>query len=98
MMKSSFLQLCFVVAGCSLSFSAPAAETKPTGPPNIVYIYGDDIGYGDFSCYGAKSVQTPSVDRLAKEGLRFTTAYCSSATCTPSRYSLLTGEYALKTL
>jgi len=96
MMKSAFLQLCFVVAGCSLSSSVPAAEANLTRLPNIVYIYGDDIGYGDFSCYGAKSVQTPSVDRLAKEGLRFTTAYCSSATCTPSRYSLLTGEYAFR--
>src|ERR1022692_991094 len=96
MMKSAFLQLCFVVADCSLSSSVPAAEANLTRLPNIVYIYGDDIGYGDFSCYGAKSVQTPSVDRLAKEGLRFTTAYCSSATCTPSRYSLLTGEYAFR--
>jgi arylsulfatase A-like enzyme len=92
----SLLQLCFVVAACSHNFSASAAEANSTRPPNIVYIYGDDIGYGDFSCYGAKSVQTPSVDRLAKEGLRFTTAYCSSATCTPSRYSLLTGEYAFR--
>ena len=65
-------------------------------PPNILLIYGDDIGYGDFSCYGATSVQTPNVDRLAKEGLRFTSAYASSATCTPSRYSLLTGEYAFR--
>jgi arylsulfatase A-like enzyme len=96
MMKSWLVHLCFVVAGWSFNFSASATETNLTGTPNIVYIYGDDIGYGDFSCYGATSVQTPSVDRLAKEGLRFTCAYCSSATCTPSRYSLLTGEYAFR--
>jgi arylsulfatase A-like enzyme len=64
--------------------------------PNVVVIYGDDIGYGDFGCYGAKGVETPNVDRLAKEGLLFRSGYCSSATCTPSRYSLLTGEYAFR--
>lgn len=70
------------------------AETN--GQPNILLIYADDIGYGDFSCYGAKSVQTPNVDRLAHEGLRFTSAYAAAATCTPSRYALLTGEYAFR--
>ncbi|MEN8127807.1 MAG: arylsulfatase [Planctomycetota bacterium] len=62
--------------------------------PNIVLIYADDIGYGDLGCYGASGVQTPNVDRLAKEGLKFTRGYASSATCTPSRYSMLTGQYA----
>ncbi len=61
--------------------------------PNVVIIYADDIGYGDFSCYGG-AVKTPNVDSLAASGLRFTSGYASSATCTPSRYSLLTGEYA----
>lgn len=64
--------------------------------PNILLIYADDIGYGDFGCYGATAVRTPNVDRLAKEGLRFSSGYASSATCTPSRYSLLTGEYAFR--
>jgi arylsulfatase A-like enzyme len=62
--------------------------------PNIVLIYSDDVGYGDLSCYGATRVQTPNLDRLAASGVRFTNAHASSATCTPSRYSLLTGEYA----
>ncbi len=62
--------------------------------PNIVLIYADDLGYGDVSCYGATRVETPNVDRLAKEGLRFTDAHAPSATCTPSRYAMLTGEYA----
>src|SRR5262245_33706948 len=66
---------------------------EPTRP-NIVLIYADDLGYGDLSCYGTKQIQTPNIDRLAREGLRFTDAHSSSATCTPSRYSLLTGEYA----
>ena len=67
-----------------------------TANPNIVFIYGDDIGYGDLGCYGATAVKTPHVDRLAAEGLRFTSAYSAAATCTPSRYSLLTGEYAFR--
>ncbi len=64
--------------------------------PNIVIIYVDDLGYGDLSCYGATNVQTPNVDQLAKNGIRFTDAHCSAATCTPSRYSLLTGSYAFR--
>ncbi len=62
--------------------------------PNIVLIMTDDLGYGDVSAYGATTIQTPNIDRLAKEGLRFTDAHSSAATCTPSRYALLTGEYA----
>ncbi len=62
--------------------------------PNIIIIYADDLGYGDVGCYGATALKTPNIDRLAKQGLRFTDAYATSATCTPSRYSLLTGEYA----
>lgn len=62
--------------------------------PNIVLIYADDLGYGDVGCYGATRVKTPNIDRLAAEGLRFTDAHAPSATCTPSRYALLTGEYA----
>lgn len=69
--------------------TSPAAQK-----PNIVFIYADDLGYGDVSCYGAARVTTPNVDRLAREGLRFTDAHSASATCTPSRYALLTGEYA----
>ena len=61
--------------------------------PNIVILYADDLGYGDLGCYGATAVKTPNMDRLAREGLRFTDAHTSAATCTPSRYSLLTGEY-----
>ncbi|RME69366.1 MAG: arylsulfatase, partial [Verrucomicrobia bacterium] len=64
--------------------------------PNIVIIYGDDIGYGDLSCYGATAVQTPNIDALAEAGVRFLSGYSTAATCTPSRYSLLTGEYAFR--
>jgi len=59
-----------------------------------VFIYADDLGYGDLECYGAKNVQTPNVNRLAAEGIRFNNAHATAATSTPSRYSMLTGEYA----
>lgn len=74
--------------------SSQFAENKTVNKPNIVIIYADDLGYGDVSCYGATKISTPNIDRLANEGLRFTNAHCTSATSTPSRYSLLTGEYA----
>jgi len=61
--------------------------------PNIVLIYADDIGFGDFSCYGATCVQTPHTDALADNGVRFTNAHSAAATSTPSRYGLFTGEY-----
>ncbi len=61
--------------------------------PNVILIYTDDLGYGDLSCYGATKLQTPNIDRLAGRGLRFTRAYTTSATCTPSRYALMTGQY-----
>jgi len=73
---------------------AAAAGLAATPRPNIVLIYSDDVGYGDVSCYGARRVKTPNIDKLATSGLRFTNAHSPSATCTPSRYALLTGEYA----
>jgi arylsulfatase A len=65
-------------------------------PPNVVVIMADDLGWGDCSCYGATAVRTPHVDRLAREGRRFTSGYCSASTCTPTRYSLLTGHHAFR--
>ena len=64
--------------------------------PNVVLIYADDLGYGDLSCYGATKVQTPNIDRLAREGRSFLDAHSPSAVCTPSRYGLLTGEYPFR--
>ncbi len=61
--------------------------------PNVVIIYADDLGYGDVSAYGATEISTPNIDRLARGGIRFTNGYSSSATCSPSRYALLTGSY-----
>jgi len=64
--------------------------------PNVVVIYTDDLGYGDTTAYGATAIKTPNIDRLAKEGLRFSDAHSEAATCTPSRFALLTGEYAFR--
>ncbi len=61
--------------------------------PNIVFIYADDLGYGDLGAYGATELKTPNMDKLANGGIRFTNGYATSATCTPSRYALLTGVY-----
>lgn len=71
-----------------------AEPAKPPAKPNIILILTDDLGYGDLGCYGATRIKTPNVDRLAAQGLRFTTAFAPASTCTPTRYSLLTGEYA----
>ncbi len=67
---------------------------KPNAKPNVVFIYADDIGYGDLSCNGAKTIKTPNVELLASQGVRFTNMHSAAATCTPSRYALMTGEYA----
>jgi arylsulfatase A-like enzyme len=83
-------QICFVLL--MLLSAATFAQTRP----NVVLIYMDDLGYGDPSSYGATSLRTPHIDRLASEGLRFTDAHSPAATCTPSRYALMTGEYAFR--
>lgn len=84
------------LAGAALAatrtFALPDAEEQ--GKPNIVVILSDDVGYGDVTCYGGIAVNTPHIDGLAASGLRFTDAHCCAATCTPSRYALLTGRYA----
>ena len=74
-------------------FTAPSARAAETTKPNIVVILADDLGYGDAGCYGATHIKTPNIDRLAREGLRFTDGHCTSGTCTPSRFALMTGGY-----
>ena len=87
--------LALALVSCAVVGFAQAAAQAPAAPrPNIVLIYADDLGYGDTSAYGATAIATPQMDRIAREGIRFTSAYSSSATCTPSRFSLLTGRYA----
>lgn len=97
MLASDRFAAVFFVAGLvSLALSANMSRAADTARPNIVLIYTDDLGYGDVSCNGATELETPHIDRIAAEGLRFTDAHCSAATCTPSRYALLTGQYAFR--
>src|ERR1700744_64833 len=92
-MKDSLPALLILPAllGMTANSSSVAAMDRH---PNIVVIVTDDLGYGDLSCYGATKIKTPNVDRLATQGLRFEQAYAPASTCTPSRYGLLTGNYA----
>lgn len=71
-----------------------AGHSGTGAPPNVVVIYADDVGWGDLGSYGATGIPTPNLDRLAREGVRFTDAHAPAATCTPSRFALLTGKYA----
>src|ERR1039458_8437877 len=73
----------------SVGLAPAAAAPLVPAKPNIVFILADDIGYGDFSCYGAIKVKTPNIDRLASRGMRFTDAHSASAGCPPSRHTPL---------
>ena len=83
----------FPILACLLLLAAGSSPAQQR-PPNLIFILADDLGYGDLGCYGAGHLTTHHIDALAAEGMRFTRAHASSATCTPSRYSLLTGQYA----
>ena len=86
MKKFSLIFLLF-----ALLYSTLGAQTN--SKPNIIIILADDLGYGDLSCYNQEAkVQTPNLDRLANEGMRFTDAHSPSAVCTPTRYSIMTGQ------
>ena len=89
-LKNLFLVIATsMMVSCS---SSPKSE-ETVSQPNIVIIYADDLGYGDVGAYGATEIETPNIDRLASGGLRFSNGYSSSATCSPSRFALLTGTY-----
>lgn len=90
MLESTHRFVCVVAALCLISAGPCRAK------PNVIVIMADDLGYGDVGCYGATAVKTPNIDQLAAEGQRFTSGYCSASTCTPTRFSLLTGMYAFR--
>lgn len=99
--KINLLAGLIFLCSCSTEQRLPSAsdtnEALTNKRPNIIIIYVDDLGFGDIGVNGATGVETPYVDELARAGLNFEDAHASSATCTPSRYSLLTGEYAFRT-
>jgi len=73
--------------------TAAAADAAPAARPNVVYLLADDLGWGDLGCYGVPDIATPRIDRLAREGVRFTSFYANGPECTPTRAALLTGRY-----
>src|SRR5688572_31594391 len=81
----------------SISFCGYGTCDEKRSVSNVVIILADDLGYGDTSCYGARLVETPNIDRLAREGRRFTDAHTPSSVCSPTRYGLLTGRYCWRT-
>lgn len=85
--------LTFSALSCQSEGASGDRAADPASPPNIVVLYVDDLGYGDLGAYGASALATPNLDELAANGVQFTNAYSSSATCTPSRFALLTGMY-----
>lgn len=85
--------LCLIVA---LMWAGAACGAEKATRPNIVIIYADDLGYGDLGCYGHPSIRTPNLDRMAREGMRFTDFYSAAEVCTPSRTALLTGRYPIR--
>lgn len=94
-MKKSYFAIGLLVPFAAQAYGAKKAKANSDPKkPNVIIILADDLGYGDLGCYGAKNVKTPNVDRLAQQGIRFTDTHAVAATSTPSRYSLLTGEYA----
>ena len=93
-MQAVARRLWLLLIAIAAVLGADAFVAQEPSQPNVILIYADDLGYGDVSAYGARALKTPNMDRLAKEGLRFTDAHAPASTCTPSRYALLTGEYA----
>lgn len=82
-----------LLGGLCLAVTSLAAENRL---PNVVIIYGDDVGYADVGVYGSEKIPTPNIDQLAKEGIQFLDGHCTAATCTPSRFSMLTGLYGFR--
>ena len=87
--------LLFALVHACTWFGASVGAAEPR-KPNIVIIFADDLGYGDLGCYGSPAIRTPHLDRMAFEGLRFTDFYSAAEVCTPSRASLLTGRYPIR--
>ena len=83
----------FLFTGSAALTASLSARSQVSRPLNIIYVMVDDLGYGDFGCYGQELIRTPHTDRLAKEGLRFTDCYAGSTVCAPSRSALLTGMH-----
>jgi len=100
--RREFLQRTSLAAGASAILAGsrrlPGAGARPRRKPNIIFILADDLGYGDLGCFGQKRIETPNLDKLAAEGMRFTDCYAGSTVCAPSRSCLMTGQHCGHTL
>ena len=92
-LKVILYSLIIILSSCKDKTKETSQVVKEDRSPNIIFIYADDLGYGDLSAYGATEIATPNFDNLATNGIKFTNGYATSATCSPSRYALLTGMY-----
>jgi arylsulfatase A-like enzyme len=86
-----------MTAFCLAFASSASAQEQPKRPPNVVIVYCDDMGYADLGCFGNTKVKTPHLDKMAKQGTRFTSFYVSQAVCSASRAALMTGKYSNRT-
>ncbi|MDB6025322.1 MAG: N-acetylgalactosamine-6-sulfatase [Verrucomicrobiales bacterium] len=89
-MKTLFTKVVVALGALTFLLTSATAETKK---PNIIFILADDLGYGEVGCFGQKQIRTPSLDKMAKEGMRFTQAYAGNTVCAPSRCALMTGKH-----
>ncbi len=96
--SAALLSLCPILSGCAPEVASISAQSPTAKQPNILFLYLDDLGYGDVGFLNAKSkIPTPNIDRLAKAGMSFTDAHTAAAICGPSRYGLMTGRYPWRT-
>ena len=91
MKRTAVASLCLLVVMARCSGGSSAVAQQASTPPNVLLIQADDLGYGDLSAYGQVRFETPALDRLAREGIRFTQYYAGSTVCAPSRTTLMTG-------
>lgn len=87
----------FLATRCSVTLAQTARTPTAAGAPNIIFILADDLGYAELGCYGQKLIQTPRLDQMAKEGIRFTNFYAGNTVCAPSRCVLMTGQHMGRT-
>src|SRR5262245_30552414 len=81
----------WTIAWCCAALAPTALHAARPAKPNVIFVLWDDLAQGDLGCYGQKKIRTPHLDRMAKEGTRFTQAYCGTSVCAPSRAALMTG-------
>lgn len=91
-MKAKYTLLSVIIFLLTIGHAALAQDKQP----NIIFIMADDLGIGDISCYGATMINTPNIDKLARQGMKFENFYTAGSVCTPTRYSVLTGRYPFR--